>query len=115
MLCSARVLWNKVRLLSEEALVLTNSPPYAFNYFKDFLFYANNYCLIQMDCLNNYAITKTIVMDNQFHGDFLKFITFEDMCYILCDNTYIITKPKGYKLLRIFVKMGLSLFRAFFD
>jgi hypothetical protein len=101
--------------VTKKSKFITNSPPYSFNFFNDLLFYANNYCLVQMDCLNNYAITKTIVIDNQFHGDLLKFITFENMCYILCDNTYIMTKSKGYRVLRIYVNTGLSLFRAFFD
>ena len=66
--------------------LLTNYPPYSFNFFKDALFYANNFCLFEMSCLNKYEITKKIVKDIQFDGDLLEFITYDSQLYILCDN-----------------------------
>ena len=97
--------------------LLTNYPPYSFNFFNDALFYANNSCLVEMSCLNKYEITKKIIMDNQFDGDLLEFITYETMdvtqLFILCDT--IIRKEKqsmNYREKTIYYK-GLSLFRAF--
>ena len=99
--------------------LLTNYPPYSFNFFNDSLFYANNSCLFEMSCLNKYEITKIIIMDNQFDGDLLEFITYETMdvtqLYILCDT--IIRREKqsmNYREKTIYYK-GLSLFRAFIN
>ena len=85
--------------------LLTNYPPYSFNFFKDALFYANNFCLFEMSCLNKYEITKKIVKDIQFDGDLLEFITYDSQLYILCDN---IRKNREKKI----YNKGLSLFRA---
>ena len=94
--------------------LLTNYPPYSFDFFSDSLFYANNSCLIQMNCSNKYEIIKTFIIEDQFDGDLLEFIRYDDICYIICDNITIEEQFKRHKSIEL-VNKGLSLFRAYFN
>ena len=102
----------KVVTLISNYGILTNTPPYSFSEFNNYLFYSSNEYFVQIN-IDSYTVERTIKMEHQFHGLLFEFL--DSGNYIITDNIRDVKGKADKNGVKKYEKSGgISLFKVLY-